>query len=146
MPSRLAPFSLAALLTSSGVIHFVRPSTFTDLVPSWVPGTAHQVVYVSGAAELAVAALVANPKTRRLGGYAAAALFVAVFPGNLKMALDPGGASSALKYFAYARLPLQIPLVWWGLRVARGDGATPDTGASPDAGTTPGSEKPLARG
>jgi uncharacterized membrane protein len=117
MPSRLPALSLAALLTSSGVIHFVRPATFTDLVPSWVPGTAHQVVYVSGAAELAVAALVANPKTRRLGGYAAAALFVAVFPGNLKMALDPTD-DTTLKYFAYARLPLQIPLIWWGLRVA----------------------------
>jgi uncharacterized membrane protein len=121
--SRLVPFSLAALLTSSGVIHLVRPTTYTDLVPSWVPGTPHQVVYVSGAAELAVAALVAVPKTRRLGGYAAAALFVAVFPGNLKMALDggvPGGEGPmASKYFAYARLPLQLPLIWWALRVAR---------------------------
>jgi uncharacterized membrane protein len=123
MPSRLAPLSLAALLTSSGVIHFVRPTTFTDLVPSWVPGTAHQVVYASGAAELAVAALVAVPKTRKLGGYAAAALLVAVFPGNVKMALDgglPGGEGPKVaKYLAYARLPLQLPLIRWGLRVAK---------------------------
>jgi uncharacterized membrane protein len=118
MPSQLPAFSLAGLLASSAIVHFVRPTTFTDLVPSWVPGTAHQVVYVSGAAELAVAALVAHPKTRSLGGYAAAALFVAVFPGNLKMALD-SHQSSTLKYIAYARLPLQIPLIWWGLRVAR---------------------------
>jgi uncharacterized membrane protein len=137
MPSQLAPLSLAALLTSSGVIHFVRPTTFTDLVPSWVPGTAHQVVYVSGAAELVVAALVAAPKTRRLGGYAAAALFVAVFPGNVKMALDggvPGGEGPmASKYFAYARLPIQLPLIWWGLHVAK------------NAALTPGTEKPPAQ-
>jgi uncharacterized membrane protein len=127
MPSQLSARALAALLTGSGVIHFVRPTTFTDLVPSWVPGTAHQVVYVSGAAELAVAALVATAKTRKLGGYAAAALFVAVFPGNVKMALDGGAVGgvpaaetpAAMKYLAYARLPLQIPLIRWGLRVAQ---------------------------
>jgi uncharacterized membrane protein len=123
MPSLLPALSLAALLTSSGVMHFVRPATFTDLVPSWVPGSAHQVVYVSGAAELAVAALVAAPKTRRLGAHAAAALFLVVFPGNVKMAMDggvPGGEGPmASKHFAYARLPLQIPLVWWARRVAR---------------------------
>jgi uncharacterized membrane protein len=130
MPSQLPALSLAALLSSSGVIHFVRPSTFTDLVPSWVPGTAHQVVYVSGAAELAVAALVAHPKTRRLGGYAAAALFVAVFPGNLKMALEPD-QSSTLRYFAFARLPLQIPLIWWGLLVSKTVGARPESGKLP---------------
>ncbi len=123
MPSQLRALSLTGLLASSGVIHFVRPATFTDLVPSWVPGTAHQVVYVSGAAELAVAGLVALPRTRKLGGYAAAALFVAVFPGNVKMALDggvPGGAGPmASKQFAYARLPLQLPLIRWALRVAK---------------------------
>jgi uncharacterized membrane protein len=118
MPSQLPALSLAALLASSGAVHFVRPATFTDLVPSWVPGTAHQVVYVSGAAELAVAALVANRKTRSLGGRAAAALFVGVFPGNLKMAVDGSKGPPAMKYLSFARLPLQIPLVWWARRVA----------------------------
>ena len=112
----------------------MRPTTFTDLVPSWVPGTPHQVVYVSGAAELAVAALVALPKTRRFGGYAAAALFIAVFPGNLKMAVDSNDGQTAMKYFAYARLPLQIPLIWWGFFVGRKAGAKPRNGKLPARG------------
>src|ERR1700712_656074 len=113
MPRQLSAHALAALLASSGVIHFVRPTTFTDLVPSWVPGTPHQVVYVSGAAELAVAALVANPKTRKHGGKVAAALFMAVFPGNLKMAVDGSKGPKVMKYLSFARLPMQIPLIWW---------------------------------
>src|ERR1700712_5153782 len=121
MPSQLSALSLTALLAGSGIVHFVRPTTFTDLVPSWVPGSAHQVVYVSGAAELAVAALVANPKTRKLGAQAAAALFVGGFPGNLKMAVDGSKGPKAMKYASYARLPMQIPLVWWARKVARSD-------------------------
>lgn len=117
-------WGLSALLSSSAVVHFLRPETFTGIVPSWVPGTAEQVVYASGAAELAVGVLVAYPRTRRLGGYAAAGLLVAVFPANIKMALD-GGAGGAggggffgSAAFAYARLPVQIPLVLWAWYVA----------------------------
>ena len=53
----------------------------------------------------------------------AAALFVVVFPGNIKMALDsrPGGRSWTGKpAVAWGRLPLQVPLVAWALAVGRG--------------------------
>ena len=119
---RSAP-ALGGFLAAASMVHFVRPQTFDDIVPGWTPGSARQVVHVSGVAELATAALVAVPSTRRLGGYVAAALFVAVFPANVKMALDGGmpGAEgfAGSRTFAYARLPLQIPLVLWGIRVGR---------------------------
>jgi uncharacterized membrane protein len=113
--------SLIALLGGSGVIHFVRPQTFTDLVPSWVPGTARQVVYVSGAAELATAALLAVPATRKLGGWAAVAVLVGVFPGNIKMAVDAraDGVPPPVEIGSLVRLPLQIPMVLLARRVAR---------------------------
>ncbi len=46
---------------------------------------------------------------------ASALLFVAVFPGNLYMVVDPGDAP---RWVAVARLPLQVPLVLWALQVA----------------------------
>jgi len=61
---------------------------------------------------------VAHPRTRAAGGLAAAALFAAVFPANVQMAGDWRRASPAHRAVAYGRLPLQVPLVWWGLRVA----------------------------
>ena len=71
-------------------------------------------------AELVVAAAVAVPRTRRIGGYAAAVLFVAVFPANLKMAVDAlHDGSTAKQVGSIARLPLQVPLVVWALAVAR---------------------------
>ena len=69
--------------------------------------------------ELAVATAVAAPRTRRLGGLAAAALFIAVFPANVKMARDFRDKSPKARALAYGRLPLQIPLVAWAWKVAK---------------------------
>jgi uncharacterized membrane protein len=110
--------SLAALLTATGTIHLVRPHTFDAALPDWLPGGRRVWALGSGVAELACAALLMVPPTRRLGGYATAALFVAVFPGNLhmaRMARSPRG-----RVTTRLRLPLQVPLVWWAWRVARG--------------------------
>jgi uncharacterized membrane protein len=111
--------ALAAVLATSGVLHFARPKPFDSIVPRSLPGSPRTWTSLSGATELAVAAAVAHPRTRALGGLAAAGLFAAVFPANVKMAMDWRHARPALRAVAYGRLPLQVPLVWWGLRVAR---------------------------
>jgi uncharacterized membrane protein len=111
--------ALAGVLATSGVLHCVSPKPFDSIVPRSLPGSPRTWTYLSGAAELAVAAAVAHPRTRALGGLAAAGLFAAVFPANVKMAMDWRHAAPALRAIAYGRLPLQLPLVWWGLRVAK---------------------------
>jgi len=113
--------SLAGLLGAAGALHLARPAVFEGIVPRGL-GSPRAWVYGSGVAELACAAAVAVPGTRRLGGLASAALLVAVFPGNVKMALDshPGARSWARDpRIAWGRLPLQVPLVAWAWRVAR---------------------------
>ncbi len=84
---------------------------------------------MSGAAELACAAAVANRRTRRVGATLAAVLFVVVFPANLQMAVDSRGASTLDQFLAWGRLPLQLPLVWWALRVRRGAARIDDAAA-----------------
>ncbi len=110
---------LAAVLTVTGVLHFARPRPFDRIVPRSLPGSPRTWTHLSGAAELAVAAALATPRTRRLGGLAAAGLFAAVFPANVKMAVDWRHAPPARRAIAYGRLPLQLPLVLWALRAAR---------------------------
>ena len=83
--SARAALGLAGLLTFTGTAHLVRPHTFDPALPDWLPGTKRAWALGSGVAELACAALVALPATRRFGGWATAALFVAVFPGNVHM-------------------------------------------------------------
>lgn len=123
MPITRSAAALAGLLAGAGVLHFVAPDFFDAMIPDALPGDPRAWTYASGVAELGVAAAVAVPRTRRLGGYAAAALFVAVFPANVWMAIDWSDRSLAERAIAYARLPLQIPLIWWAVKVARTDPA-----------------------
>ncbi len=114
-----AAAGLVLLLTTTGVLHFAVPAPFDGLVPEQLPGTARSWTRLSGVAELVVAALIAAPRTRRLGGLLAALLFIAVFPANVKMAIDWSDQSPWMRALAYGRLPLQIPLVLWALLVYR---------------------------
>ena len=124
--SNLVAYGLAALLGFAGVAHFANPGFFDEIVPHSLPGTARTWTYVSGLAELACAVTVARRPTRRAGALAAAALFVAVFPANVQMAFDWRHRPAIEQAAAYGRLPLQIPLVVWALRVRRGATRTTD--------------------
>lgn len=117
-----SPYLLAALLAGAGVTHFLKPGLYDPIVPHALPGPARAWTYASGVAELGVAAAVAVPGTRKRGALAAALLFVAVFPANVQMAVDAHTVSE--KVIAYARLPLQVPLVVWAWKVSRADGRT----------------------
>jgi uncharacterized membrane protein len=111
--------ALAGLLGVSGVGHFARPGFFDAIVPRSLPGEPRSWTYASGVAELGNAAALAVPRTRKLGGHAAAALFIAVLPANVSMALRWSDRSARERTIAYGRLPLQVPLVVWALRIAR---------------------------
>lgn len=125
--SGASAFALAGLLLAAGVTHFVIPRSYERIVPRLLGDPAFWVRW-SGVAEIGCAALVAHPRTRRPAALAAVALFVVVFPANVQMALDGGlpGSSSPLgsAAVAWARLPLQIPLIWWAWRVARSSSGT----------------------
>ncbi|WP_405020973.1 hypothetical protein OHV05_32935 [Kitasatospora sp. NBC_00070] len=110
---------LAGLLLGAGAAHFARPGQFDAIVPRALPGEPRAWTYASGVAELALGAAVAVPRTRRLGALAAAGFFVAVFPANAKMAYDWRHRPTPQRVTALARLPLQVPLVLWALRVRR---------------------------
>ncbi|WP_329171171.1 hypothetical protein OG754_06275 [Streptomyces decoyicus] len=110
--------ALARLLAGMGTLHFLAPKPFDALVPRQLPGSPRTWTYASGIAELAVAAAVALPRTRRAGALAAAGLFAAVFPANIKMAHDWRHRPAPLKALAYARLPGQLPLIGWALHTA----------------------------
>ncbi len=110
---------LAAIFTTSGVIHLVKPAVYEPLMPRFVPRH-REVILGSGIAELACAAGLVHPRTRRTAGWASAALLVGVFPGNLKMADDARrSGNTRFRAIAYGRLPLQLPMIRIALRTAR---------------------------
>ncbi|GAB2970013.1 DoxX family protein [Frigoribacterium salinisoli] len=115
--------ALAVVLGASGLLHLAVPATYDAVVPRSLPGRPRPWTLASGVAELVVAAALAVPGTRRTGGALAAALFVAVFPANVSMALRAlrsDRAGTRRRVVTVARLPLQVPLVTAALGVRRG--------------------------
>jgi uncharacterized membrane protein len=116
---RNAPGWLAALFIGSGTLHLLRPALFAGLVPAVLPAP-RAIITLSGIAELLCATgLLAR---RRWAGILSALLLVAIFPGNVTMALstaaDPGSSRLA-RLATWARLPLQVPLIWAALQSGR---------------------------
>ena len=109
----------------AGTAHFVIPRPYERIVPRAL-GSPSFWVGISGVAELGCAALLARRRTAAFGGWATAALFVIVFPANVKMALDAGLGDTGFPLnsaaLAWLRLPLQIPLILWAASVARSNG------------------------
>ncbi|OZC03337.1 DoxX family protein [Rubricoccus marinus] len=113
---------LAVGFIGAGVMHFVRPRMFTQIVPPQLPAP-QTLVAVSGAAEVLGGVGLLIPRLRKAAGWGLVALLAAVFPANIYMAtVAERFASLAPAWVLWARLPLQ-PLamlwVWWA--AVRGD-------------------------
>ncbi|MGQ0433639.1 MAG: DoxX family protein [Microthrixaceae bacterium] len=130
---------LVAFVGFAGVMHFANPRFFDDIVPSWMPGAPRTTTHLSGVAELTCAALVANRRTARIGGWATLLLFIAVYPANVQMTIDVGRPSSLEDWLVWARTPLQVPMLLWARRVARHAGVRPSHQSSSVSGSSPSS-------
>jgi uncharacterized membrane protein len=78
---------LAVSMMAIGVLHFVAPDGFVKIVPRFLPAPL-VLVLVSGAFEIlgGVGLLVA--RVRRAASFGLVALYVAVFPANVNMAVN----------------------------------------------------------
>ena len=113
---------LALLFILSGIVHLVSPQLYLRIVPPYLP--AHlPIVYISGVAEILGALGLILPQTRRLAAWGLVALYIAVFPANLNMALNdlPLGTTHVASWMLWARLPLQLVLIVWAFWYARRD-------------------------
>jgi len=115
---RLSRAALAAFFAFTGAMHFLRPRFFEAIVPPAIEAQKREVVAISGAAELAGAALVLHPASRRLGRWWLLALLVAVFPANIHMAVNPEQIRGLdmrrfPRWALWARLPLQPLAMLW---------------------------------
>jgi uncharacterized membrane protein len=118
-PRRGAPNLLAAAFAASGTVHLVRPQAFAAIMPRAIPARHHRsLIYVSGVAELVCA--VGLVRRTRWAAPASIGVLGAVFPANVQMALDAGSGRNSgaadRRAVAWARLPLQIPMVWAALQ------------------------------
>lgn len=115
----------------AGLLHFVVPELYVQIVPPVLPAPL-ALVYLSGVAEVAVGVGLLVPQTRAAAAWATIALLLAIFPANVYMAVSmvtvtgmPGGGdpSAAVRW---GRLPLQGVLLLWAYWYTDGDVAGDD--------------------
>lgn len=114
-----------------GVAHFLTAPSFARIVPSALPYPL-ALVYISGVAEVAGGVGLLIPRLRRWAGWGLVALYVCVFPANVNMAINniqPEGATIPV-WLLWARLPLQIFLIWLALVASRPDSPMAPTPAN----------------
>ncbi len=109
---------LGAFVLLAGVMHFVNPQFFNDIVPPWLPPSESFWTYASGIAEIVIGLMLLRSSTRRRGAIAAIWLFVCVYPANLYMTWDWRDREASEQIVSWARLPLQFVLIWWAWRIA----------------------------
>ena len=115
-------FSMVAV----GVLHFVKPDGFVKIVPSWLPAPLF-LVLVSGLFEILGGVGLCVRRAHRLAAFGLIALYIAVFPANINMAvhgIQPDGTHIPI-VLLWARLPFQalfIGVAWW-LSRSRVEGA-----------------------
>ena len=117
-PRRAAAVVLGLFLAFAGTSHltFARDE-FQAQVPDWVPLDKDTVVLLSGIAEVGLGSALALLPSRRIPvGLAAAAFFIAIFPGNISQYVtqtDGFGLDTDQKRLI--RLFFQPLLVVWAL-------------------------------
>ena len=118
---------MGIFLVVAGIGHFIFPKPLDSIVPSFLPGDARFYTYASGVAEIIIGLALLAPLSMKIGStpirliaaYAALALFIAVYPANIKMAIDWSSRPFSEAVMAYARLPLQFGLFYWAWSIIK---------------------------
>ena len=111
---------LGAVFVTAGSLHFFYPGAYVHIMPAYLP-LHRELVYLSGALEIAGGVGILVQRTRRAAGLGLILLLLAVWPANLQMVLSARVAGKPFWWEAllWARLPLQLLLMGWVWKACR---------------------------
>ncbi|NEP18786.1 MAG: DoxX family membrane protein [Leptolyngbya sp. SIO4C1] len=105
---------LAVCMIVAGVLHFAATAPFVKIVPGFLPFPT-ALVYISGVIEIALGIGLLIPAVQQLSAWGLVALFIAVYPANINMAVNHiqiDGIPDAW-WVQAIRLPFQFVLIAW---------------------------------
>jgi uncharacterized membrane protein len=110
---------MAAFFAGGFVLHFAATDALVAITPDWVPFP-RAAVYVTGVLELAGAVALLTPRLRRWAGVALAIYVIAVWPANIKQAVEHIVLPPIPDSWWYhgPRLAAQPVIAWWALFAA----------------------------
>jgi len=122
---------MSFLYVIAGVMHFIVPELYVQIVPPYLPFPL-ALVYLSGIAEAIFGTGLVFERTRRYAAWGIIAVLIAVFPANVYMATSdvviegaPDAIADPSEAARWGRLPIQVVLVawaWWYTRPIRDTG------------------------
>jgi uncharacterized membrane protein len=105
---------LAVLFMLAGAMHFIIPQAYLRIMPPYLPSPL-TLIAISGVAEMLGGVGLLIPFTRRFAAWGLIALLIAVLPANIYTATAhlplPGVAGQS--WLQWARIPLQLPFIYW---------------------------------
>ncbi|TYQ30253.1 DoxX family protein [Pseudanabaena sp. UWO310] len=113
---------LSLFLIAAGTLHWLMPNPFVKIVPSFLPYPL-ALVYISGVFEILGGIGLLLPSVSIAAAWGAIALFVAVFPANINMAVNRISLDGIpdSDFLRWGRLPLQAVLIAWAWWYTRED-------------------------
>ncbi|HSP45010.1 MAG TPA: MauE/DoxX family redox-associated membrane protein [Chthoniobacterales bacterium] len=112
--SSVSRVALALFFIITGTAHFISPTPYVAIVPSYVPWPG-AIVALSGVAEILGGVGVCFSESRRASGWWLIALLLAVFPANIH-AISTGmvvGGHPLPVWMLWGRLPIQLLFIAW---------------------------------
>jgi uncharacterized membrane protein len=110
---RIVRVVAALAMVGIGIMHFVEPEPFVRIVPAALPSPL-ALVYISGVFEILLGVGLLPQRTRRLSAFGLVALYLAVFPANINMAIQQiqMNPDNPIPVWAmWARLPFQLVFI-----------------------------------
>lgn len=97
----------------AGANHFINPGFYITIMPEWIPS--HEfLVYLSGAAEIALGLMLITIATRKMASLLIIAMLVVFFfLIHIPMAITFWQETNPLLWVALVRLPIQFVLIAW---------------------------------
>jgi uncharacterized membrane protein len=113
MTKRIWLLIMIVLYLAAGINHFVNPTFYTGLMPSWLPE--HKLMNtLSGIAEIVLAVLLIIPQTQRFSAWMIQLmLFIFLVCIHVPMAMDFHGWEDLEWWIAIIRLAAQYWLLRW---------------------------------
>ena len=112
--------ALTIVMIVAGSLHFIATDAYVSIMPDYLPWH-RELVYISGLFQIAGGLGLLILKTRAVAGWGLIALYIAVLPANVNMALydiQPGSFTIPVALL-WARLPIQLVLIYWAWSVSR---------------------------
>jgi uncharacterized membrane protein len=105
---------ICAVFLFAAIGHFFKTEQMMEMLPPFVPAR-RALIYITGILEIALGIAVLTTPNPFYVGLFIIAYLIAIFPSNVYAAIRriPFGSHSMGPKYLFARLPLQLLLIWW---------------------------------